>query len=225
MDIEGLGEQRVHLFTELGLLDDIAGVYELDFDRIGELEGFGPISVANLRDAIEASKHRPLANLLFGLNIRHLGSAGGEVLAKAFGHLDRIVDASIDELAGVEGIGPVIAESVHEFFASPANRQVLERLRRADLNFEGPVAPQVAQTLEGKSVVVTGTLDGYSRDEAEDAIKARGGKSPGSVSKSTFAVVVGEGPGAAKLTKAEALGIPILDEAGFAHLLETGNLP
>jgi DNA ligase (NAD+) len=215
----------VQLFAELGLLDDIGDVYRLDYDRIATLEGFGPISVRNLRQAIEASKQRPLANLLVGLNIRHLGGAGSEVLARAFGHLDAIMAADLEAIVAVEGIGPKIAASVHEFFASDANRAVIDKLRDAGVNFVGPERIDVPQNLEGISVVVTGSLDGYTRDEAEDAIKSRGGKSPGSVSKKTTAVVVGDSPGASKLTKAEDLGVPIIDEAAFEQLLETGELP
>jgi DNA ligase (NAD+) len=225
MDIEGLGEQRVRLFQELGMVHDIADVYFLDYERLRELEGFGELSVANLRSAIEASKSRPLPNLLVGCNIRHLGPATAEAIARHFGHLDRLLDASVEEIAAVEGIGPIIAESVHEWFSDTTNRQVIDKLRAAGVNLEGPEAPPVDQTLEGRSVVVTGTLEGYSREGAEEAIKARGGKSPGSVSKKTTAVVVGEGPGASKLTKAEELGVPVLDEEGFRQLLETGELP
>jgi DNA ligase (NAD+) len=225
LDIEGLGERSIHLFGELGLLTDVASIYTLDFDKIRGLEGFGEISVRNLEHAIEASKRRPLANLLIGLNIRHLGGAGATLLARQFGHLDRITAASADDIAAIDGIGRVIAESVCEFFESPGNLELVEKLRTAGLNFEGPAAPEVEQNLVGLSVVVTGTLAGYSREGAEEAVKSRGGKSPGSVSKKTTAVVVGEGPGAAKLTKAEELGIPILDEAGFEHLLATGELP
>ena len=112
---------------------------------------------------------------------------------------------------------------MREFFADERNRALVERLRAAGLNFEGPAAPDVPQNLAGKSVVVTGTVEGWSREAAEEAIKARGGKSPGSVSKKTDYVVVGEGPGAAKLSKAEELGIPIIDGAGFGRLLETGS--
>ncbi len=225
LDIEGFGEQTVRLFLELGILSDIADIFTLDFDRIRELEGFGETSVNNLRAAIEAAKDRPLANLWVGLNIAHLGGAGGQVLARHFRHLDAILAASEEEIAAVAGIGPIIAQSVHGFFADEANRVLVERLRAAGVNFEGPAAPSLAQTLEGMSVVVTGTLEDFSRDGAEEAITARGGKSPGSVSKKTTAVVVGEGPGASKLTKAEELGVPILDEAAFVHLLETGELP
>jgi DNA ligase (NAD+) len=225
MDIEGFGEQRAYQFTGAGLLGDVGDIYTLTADDLAEIEGFGDISIANLLGAIEASKTRPLPNLLIGLNIRHLGGAGAQLLARAFGHLDRIMAASVDEIAEIEGIGPKIAASVHEFFALDANRAVIEKLRTAGVNFEGPVAPDVPQTLAGMSVVVTGTLEGWSREEAEEAVKSRGGKSPGSVSKKTTAVVVGESPGAAKLTKAESLGVPILDEAAFAHLLDTGELP
>ena len=225
MDIEGFGEQRAMQFTQLGLVDDVGDIYSLTAEQLAGIEGFGEISINNLLAAIEASKSRPLPNLLIGLNIRHLGGAGAQVLARAFGDLDRIMAASVEEIAEVEGIGPKIAASVCEFFASEANREVIEKLRAAGLNFTGPAAPDVPQNLAGMTVVVTGSLEGWSREEAEDAIKSRGGKSPGSVSKKTTAVVVGESPGAAKLTKAEELGVPILDEAGFAHLLETGTLP
>jgi DNA ligase (NAD+) len=133
--------------------------------------------------------------------------------------------ASADELSAVEGVGPIIGASVQRFFAMEPNRVVVERLREAGLNFEGPSAPVLPQVLTGMSIVVTGTLEGWSREEAEEAIKSRGGKSPGSVSKKTTAVVVGSEPGSAKLSKATELGVPVIDEAGFARLLETGELP
>jgi DNA ligase (NAD+) len=225
MDIEHLGERTVHQFVEAGLLHDVSDIYSLDFGRVSEFEGWADISVANLRSAIEASKSRPLANLLVGLSIRHLGATGSQILARQLHHLDRILDASADELAAVEGVGPIIGASVQRFFATPGNREVVERLRAAGLNFEGPASPDLPQNLSGLSVVVTGTLEGWSREAAEEAIKSRGGKSPGSVSKKTTALVVGAEPGAAKVTKAAELGVPVLDEAGFARLLETGELP
>ncbi len=225
MDIEGFGEQSVARFRELGLLEDPSSIYTLDFDRVAELDGFGDISIANLQAAIDASRHRPLPNLLVGLNIRYLGYAGAELLARAFGDLDRLMAASVDELVAVDGVGAVIATSVHDWFALDANRALIERLRVAGVNFEGPPPPDAAQTLAGRSVVVTGTLEAYTRDAAEAVIKAHGGKAPSSVSKKTTAVVVGESPGAAKVTKAQDLGVPVLDEAGFEHLLRTGELP
>ncbi len=225
MDIEGLGEQRVRQLIELGLVRDVADIYSIDWEVLRPLDGWGDVSITNLQQAIDASKQQPLARLLVGLNIRHLGPAVAEALASARGHLDRIVDAGADELAEIEGVGSVIARAVHDWFADPEHRALIERLRAAGVNVEGPARADVAPTLAGMTVVVTGTLEGYSREEVEAAIKARGGKSPGSVSKKTTAVVVGEGPGASKLTKATELGVPILDEAAFEHLLDTGELP
>ena len=225
MDIEGLGERTVYLFCKEGLLTDVADIYSLDLDRALAFEGFGAISVANLAGAINASKSRPLANLLVGLSVRHLGSAGSQVLARAMGHMDKLLEAPEEEIAAVEGIGPVIAASITRFFALPRNRQVIERLRQAGVNFQGPGAPDVAQTLAGTSLVVTGTLERWSREDAEAAIKSRGGKAPGSVSQKTTAVIVGTEPGAAKLAKATQLGVRLLDEKAFEQLLETGELP
>lgn len=225
MDVEGLGEQSVRLFIDEGLLADVADVYELDYERILQIERYGEVSVRNLRNAIEASKQRGLGPLLVGLGIRHLGGTTSQVLARAMGSMDRIVEASEEEIAAVDGVGPIIAKSVRAFFDEATNREVVRRLAEAGVDMTAPAAPEVPQVLEGMSVVVTGTLEGFSRDGAEEAIKSRGGKSPGSVSKKTTAVVLGDSPGASKATKAEELGVPTLDEAGFVHLLETGELP
>ena len=164
-------------------------------------------------------------SLLVGLNIRHLGPSGAAALAAAFGDLLRIVDVDVDAMAAVDGVGTVIAESVRRWFDDEANAALVERLVAAGLNTEGPATSAQPQNLLGKSVVVSGTLEGYTRDSAAEAITSRGGKSPGSVSKKTTALVVGESPGASKVTKAEELDVPILDLAGFEHLLETGELP
>ncbi|HVE93311.1 MAG TPA: NAD-dependent DNA ligase LigA [Acidimicrobiales bacterium] len=225
LDIEGLGERAVSTFLKEGLLEDAGDVFFLDYDRIRALEGYGDLSADKLRASVEAARDRPLASLLVALGIKHLGGAGAVALAKAVGHIDRIASASPDELAVIDGVGPVIAKSVAAWFAEPANRALIEKLRSAGVNFEGPAAPDAPQTLAGMSVVVTGTLERMSREVAEEAIISRGGKSPGSVSKKTTAVVVGDAPGAAKLTKAQDLGVPILDETAFEHLLETGDLP
>ena len=225
MDIEGFGEQTVRLFIKLDLLSDIADIYYLDYDRVREIEGFGEISVRNLQASVEASKDRPLSNLLAGLGVRHLGGAGSVVLARAFGHMDRILAASEEELAAVEGVGPVIAKSIRAFFDRPGVVELLERLRAAGVNFTGPEASDLPQTMAGMSIVVTGTLESMSREAAEEAIKARGGKSPGSVSKKTTAVVAGESPGAAKITKAEELKVPIWTEAQLIELLQSDAAP
>ncbi len=189
------------------------------------LRGLGEEAVANLRAAIDATRDRPLAKLLVGLNIRHLGPAGSEALAAALGHIDAIEVTREEAMAAVEGVGPIIAAAVRAWFDDEANRAVVDKLRVAGVNLEGPARPDVEPVLLGRAVVVTGTLEGHSREEAAEAIKARGGKSPGSVSKKTYAVVVGAEPGASKLTKAEDLGVPVLDEAAFGALLETGELP
>jgi len=225
MDIEGLGEKRVMAFIDAGLLHDPADIYSLTYDDLIALEGYADLSVRNLLAAIEESKTRPLANLLIGLSIRHLGGRGAEVLAGAMGHLDRIVAATEEDLAAVEGVGPTIAHSVAEFFALGTNRDVVDRLRRAGLNFEGTRggAAELPRTLGGRAVVVTGTLESMSRDAAADAIKARGGTSPGSVSRKTAWLVAGAEPGAAKVAKAAEYGVPMIDEEGFLRLLETGD--
>jgi DNA ligase (NAD+) len=227
MDIEGLGEKSVGLFIDQGLLSDVGDIYALASraDDLRALDRYGETSIANLLGAIEGSKGRPLGNLLFGLNIRHVGSTMGQVLAKAFGNLDALAHATADEIAAVEGVGSTIAQSVAAWFADEDNQGLIERLRAAGVNFEGPSAPSNPQTLVGLSIVVTGTLQGFSRDGAEEAITSRGGKCPSSVSKKTTAVVVGDEPGASKLNKALELGVPVLDEAGFVSLLESGQIP
>ena len=169
-----------------------------------------------------------MARLLVGLNIRHLGDTACEVLADAFGDLGSIMKASEEDLAEVEGIGPIMAESIHEFFGNEENQKVINQLpselRSAKIT-DRTSAEALPQTLDGMTIVVTGGLEGYTRDGAGAAIKARGGKSPGSVSAKTTALVVGENPGASKLDKAEKLGVPVLDQAQFERLVETGELP
>lgn len=226
MDIEFLGETTVDRFVGLGLLDDVADLYTLDFDAVLALDGFKEKSVDNLRSAIEASKDRPLGNLLFGLRIPEIGQVNGQTLAAAFGSMAAIQTASVEEIAAVDGFGQVIAEAVHAWFATGSARDLIARLSAAGLTMEAAeVDRSKAQTLEGCAVVVSGTLDSFTRDGAKEAILERGGKSPGSVSKKTMALVVGAEPGASKVTKAEEAGVPIIDEAAFVRLLETGTLP
>jgi DNA ligase (NAD+) len=246
MDIEGLGEERVVQLVGARLVADPADLYGLSAGELADLERMGAVSAANLVTAIEESKGRPLSRLLVALGIRHLGPAGARALARAAGTLERLRGAPVEALAEVEGIGPVIADSIIDFLANPANQVVLERLVAAGVNGVEPGAPAagsgpwvggaapvppaaagsgIPQTLAGRAVVVTGSVEGYTREEAEEAIVERGGKSPGSVSKKTFAVVVGEAPGAAKTTKAEELGVPMVPAERFAELLETGEVP
>jgi len=228
MDIEGLGEKVVERLIESKLIVDVADIYELTVDAMQELEGMGELSASNLVSAIDASRAQPLSRVLVGLGIRHVGPTGARDLARHFATMDAIRTASSEDLSGVEGIGPVIAESVVRFMANPANIVVLDRLDALGLTLEEPEAQRPGGgpgPLDGKTVVVTGAVPGMTRDEAEEAVGLAGGKATGSVSKKTFCVVVGDAPGASKVTKAEALGIPMIDASMFAHLLETGELP
>ena len=225
MDIEGLGEQTVFQLSEAGLVADPADIYSLTREQLMTLPKWGTTKADNLLAALEGSKTRPLPKLLTALGIKGLGPSASEGLSRRFGSLDVVMAATEADLAATDGVGPIIAASIVRWFEKDSHRAMVEKLRVAGVDFgrvEVSVAPQV---LAGKAVVVTGTLDGWSREDAEAAIKERGGKSPGSVSAKTYAVVVGREPGASKVTKAEALGVPMLDEAGFAHLLETGALP
>ena len=225
MDIEGLGERTVFALSDAGLVADVGDLYSLTVEQLLGLDGFAEKGAANLVEGIQKSRTQPLARILTALGIKNLGPSASEALASHFGTLDAIMSAGVEDLNAVEGVGEIIASSVVGWFAVPANRAVIEKMRAAGVDFGRVETSTEPQTLAGKAVVVTGTLSGWSREEAEQAIKRRGGKSPGSVSAKTFAVVVGAEPGASKLTKAEQLGIPVLDEAGFRQLLETGQLP
>jgi DNA ligase (NAD+) len=227
MDIEGLGEQMVEKLTAAGLVADSADLYSLTVEQLVELDRVGETSATNLVAEIDKSKQQPLPRLLTALGIRHLGPAASQALTAEFHTLDAIMAKSVEEMAAVDGVGEVIATTVRTWFDQPANRAFIERLREAGLNFGDEeqarrAAEQRAstpQTMEGKTVVVSGAVPGHNREEAEQAIITRGGKSPGSVSKKTFALVVGDGAGASKLTKAEANGTPIVPADRFEEFL------
>ncbi|MHB8263565.1 MAG: NAD-dependent DNA ligase LigA [Acidimicrobiales bacterium] len=325
MDIEGLGEKRVNWLVSSGLLSDPGDLYFLDRGKLITMEGLGDLSVDNLFHAIEMSKDRPLYRLLVGLGIRHLGPTGARAVARAVRSLDAVMSLPSDDMAAIDGIGPVIADSVHKFFESTANMDVVTKLRAAGVNMHahalaraervalaegaesaaraesaavpvprGPadrgsgsesqlsrqveqgdvgracqsarttavtqlydgwelVSPDVLsagslsmatgaelpaqddggmvsisyvpQTLEGKTVVVTGTIEGFTREEAEEAVRVRGGKPVGTVSKKTWVVVVGDNPGSTKIHRAEDLGVTQVDASYFRTLLDTGDLP
>ncbi len=235
MDIEGLGEERVLQLVGAGLLHDAADLYDLGTGQLVTLERFGAVSAANLVAGIDASRAQSLSRLLVALGIRHVGPTGARAVARAFGSLEAIEAATVEELAAVDGVGGIIAASLAEFLSADTNVAVLGRLRRAGVTMTEPEAAGTSNgaagaaalppTLEGKTVVVTGAVSDYTREGAEEAILARGGKSPGSVSKKTFVLVVGESPGASKLKRAEELGIPTVDGASFQSLLESGELP
>ena len=211
MDIEGLGERRVADFVTAGLLVDVADIYRLSAPVLADLERFAEISSRNLVASIDASRSRGLQRVLIGLSIRHVGPTVALALARAFPDIDAVIAATSERLAAIDGVGGIIGESVAAFFALEHNRELVDDLRALGVSLSSTSFEEtsgLAQTLAGLSVVVSGTLEGYSRESAEAAIVERGGKSPGSVSKRTFAVVVGAEPGASKLTKAEQAGVP-----------------
>jgi DNA ligase (NAD+) len=227
MDIEGLGERRVAELIAAGLLVDVADVFGLEPSALSALEGFGDISARNLVTAIDVARARGLQRLLVGLSIRHVGPTVALALARAFPDIDALIAASVERLSVIDGVGAVIGESVVAFFALDQNRHLVDQLRARGVDLRSDrfeATSDVLQTLAGRSVVVSGALEAFTREEAEAAIVGRGGKSPGSVSKRTFALVVGEDPGQTKVSKAEALAIPVLDEAAFVRLLESGSL-
>jgi DNA ligase (NAD+) len=224
LDIEGLGEQRVAQLLKEGLISDVADLFTLNVETVASLEGLGELSATSLVRAIDGAKSMPLSRVLVGLGMRHVGPVAARVLAARFLNADAIVAAPLEVLETIDGIGPVIAQSIFQYCREDESRARLKRLKELGLLLLEPQEErtQVA-TLEGKAVVVTGSLEGYSRDGAEEAIIARGGTSPGSVSKKTYCVVVGEAPGASKVNKAEELGIPMLAASQFERLLQTGT--
>jgi len=224
MDIEGFGEKTVYKLSDAGIIEDVGDIYSLTAETLLS-QGFGEVQTANLLKSIDASRSRPLEKLLVALGIKHLGPAAAESLARRFGSLDAITKASADELSAIDGVGDVIAESVAGWFATKEHKTLVNKLRKGGVVFDNVVVVDAPQTLAGKTVVVTGTLERYGREEAQRAIKDRGGKSASSVSAKTFALVVGNEPGASKVKKASELGVPQLDERGFERLLETGELP
>ncbi|MBP6489382.1 MAG: NAD-dependent DNA ligase LigA [Ilumatobacteraceae bacterium] len=225
MDIEGLGDSTVQQLSDAGLVSDPGDLYSLTREQLLTLDKWGDTKADNLLAAIEGSKQRPLPKVLTALGCKGLGPAASDALSRAFGTLGAIRAASEADLATTDGVGPTIAAAIVRWFAVPANRDFVDKLERAGVEFGLVEVSRLSQHLAGKAVVVTGALDGYTRESAEAAIKDRGGKSPGSVSAKTFALVVGADPGASKLAKAHDLGVPILDLAGFEHLLATGELP
>ena len=225
MDIDGFGEQTVIQLSDVGILSDAGDIYSLTVEQLLTLEGFAQKGAEKLIVAIDGSKTRPLPKLLTALGIKHLGPAASEALAIAFGNLDDIINATEDDLATVDGVGGVIANSLISWYSRPANKVIIEKLRAAGVEFGNVEVSRLPQNLVGKNIVVTGTLVNFDRDGAERAIRDRGGKSPGSVSKKTFALVVGAEAGASKLSKAQELGVPVLDEDQFKVVLDTGELP
>jgi DNA ligase (NAD+) len=218
-DIEGVGEQFVRRLWELGLVRSLPGLYRLTKDQLLELDGFQEKSASNVIVAIEASKAVPFSRVLFGLNIPDVGWVTAQSLARHFGSVGKLSGATQEEVEEVDGIGPERAEAIVEWFADADNRALVEELQQLGLRFEaGPEERPVEGPLTGSTYVVTGTLEGFTREEARMALEERGAKVADSVSKKTTGVIAGESPGS-KLAKAEQLGVPVLDEAALKKLL------
>ena len=219
MDIEHLGYMTVMRLLEAGLIEDPADIYALDAEKLSQLPGFKDKAIANVLAQVEASKDRPIWRLLVGLNIRHVGTHVAQVLARAFGSIDAIASASEDEIDEVPEIGPEIAATVREWFDEDENLALVEKLRRAGVRMaDERVSDEGPRPLEGQSLVLTGGLEGMSREEATELAQAAGARVASSVSKKTSFVVAGEGPGT-KLAKAESLGVEVIDEAEFVRRL------
>ena len=217
MNIEGLGEASVAQMVERGLVRSVADLYSLTEEQLVSLERFGAKSARALLAEIERSKHAGLARALMGLGIRFVGERTADAIAQEFGLMDAIVNASASDLERVEEVGPRISEAITDFFARPANRELIQRLKAAGVNMTAEKKQRTTQ-LAGLTFVLTGTLPNLSRDNAKAQIEAAGGKVAGSVSKKTSYVVAGEEAGS-KLDKAQELKIPVLDEAGLRALL------
>ena len=244
MDIDGLGDELINRMVEGGVLSDVADFYDklteetlanmptgrvYDTDTADHLSGdsipVGHTIAKKVMAKVEESKTRGLGRVLFGIGMRHVGANVAELLAQEFGSIQALATAPVEKIAEIPGIGPKIAESVHEFFSIPENVAVIERLRQAGVVLEEEKAEnELPQTLAGLTFVLTGTLEHFTRDEAGAQLKAMGAKVSGSVSKKTSFVVAGEAAGS-KLTKAESLSVPVLDEAALQQILETGQAP
>ncbi len=217
MDIEGLGYERIKLMLAQGLVTDYASLYELKVDDVAQLERMGEKSAQKLIDSIESSKTRPLPNFVFALGVRFVGERAAKLLAERFASIDALMDATTEELVEVPEIGPKVAESVTFYFSVPANRERIAKMQRLGVNpTHTPTA--TGTKLAGKSVVVTGTLTRFTRDEIHHLIEREGGKPAGSVSAKTAYVVAGEAAGS-KLEKAKSLGVPVLSEEEFLTLI------
>lgn len=225
MDIEGLGYKTIDMLIQEGLVKGPVDIFLLGPADFTGFEGWGEISIRNLMAGIDAARDRPITRLIISLGIRHLGPAAAKEFARVYRSLPRLLDATEDELTAIEGIGPIIARAWVEWASVAENRLLVQRLAAAGVRVEDPEPEPVegaSDILAGLTFVVTGTLEGHTREEAEEAITLRGGKATGSVSKKTTALIAGESPGGSKVTRAEALGVPVIDGQRFRRLLEEG---
>jgi DNA ligase (NAD+) len=222
MDIRGIGERQTELLVEQGLVNDVADLYALTTEDLLKLEGFAQKKADNLIGAIEQSKQRPLEHVIIGLGIPQVGTVAAQDLARRFGSIDALMQATPEEIEAIEGLGPTAAASIREFFSREQNRAVIEKLRAAGVTMQtSDSREQQGSQLEGKTFVLTGTLPTLTRDEASALIEAHGGRVTSSVSKKASYVLAGESPGS-KLNRARDLGISIIGEDELRALLEAG---
>jgi DNA ligase (NAD+) len=219
VEVEGLGDKLVEQLVDTNVIRTLPDLYKLGFVALASLERMADKSAKNLLQALEKSKNTTLPRFIFGLGIRHVGEATAKELARHFGKLDTIMDATEEQLLEVADIGPIVAKSIRTFFEQAHNREVVEQLRACGVHWpEGEPAAKVPQPLSGKTFVITGTLPTLSRDEAKDMIESAGGKVAGSVSKKTDYLVAGTEAGS-KLVKAQELGVAVIDEAGLLEIV------
>ncbi|MCK4463999.1 MAG: NAD-dependent DNA ligase LigA, partial [Candidatus Omnitrophica bacterium] len=217
MDIEGMGDAIVDMLVDKKMIKDFSDIYRLKFDDIKRLERFADKSAKNLIEAIEKSKSNDLHRLIFGLGIRHVGTRAAWILASQFGSLDKIKDTSRENFTNINEIGPVMAESIYDFFKTSKNIEIIKKLKLAGVKTEEKIKLKKG-VLSKKTIVVTGTLEDYARQAIEDLIRTSGGNASSSVSENTDFLLCGKEPGS-KLEKARALGVKIIDEKEFKRMI------
>jgi DNA ligase (NAD+) len=218
MDIEGLGDQIVEKFVDLGIVKDFSDLYTLTPAKVSELERMGEKSAANLCAQIQKSKENELSRLIFGLGIRHVGETSARILAERFHTMEKLSRAGAEDLEKIDTIGEVVSESILEFFGNKENTRLLERLEKLGVNMKQSEQEGATEELAGQQFVLTGALQDFTRDQAAQEIQKRGGKVASSVSKKTTAVICGSEPGS-KLADAQKLGVPVWDEQQFKKIL------
>ncbi len=221
MDIDGLGPEIINLLYKNGLIHNVADLYDLKVDDLKDLEGLGQKSAQNIIHSIQASKKQPFERVLYALGIRHVGENAAKLIAKHFKSIDRLMQASPDEITAIKGIGEKIAESIKTYFSNPDNIELINRLKQAGLQFEVAHEEEpVIDKLHGKKFVISGTFEHFSRDELKQNIEHNGGKVVSSVSKNTDYLLAGDKPGPSKISKAKTLGIPIISESDYLKMIE-----
>jgi len=223
MDIDGFGSKLADRFIDLGWIEDVASIYELDWNAVSELEGMGEISASNLSQSVEKSKNQPLWRLVHGLGIRHVGERTANLVADRFGSLDELIGSTAEVIAAIPGIGSIVAQSIHDFVQEEPNRHLAERLTAVGVRTEDERSSGASRHLDGLTLVLTGRLESLTRPDAEERLRKAGANVTSSVSKKTSALIAGADAGS-KAEKARELKVPVLDETGLVAML-AGEIP